>query len=68
MDAALAEFGDRIRVARDARVPVRLRGAGTKDFYGEELRGEVLDTRGYGGIVTYEPSELVITARCGSPL
>jgi len=68
MDAALAELGDRIRLARDARAPVRLRGAGTKDFYGEELRGEVLDTHGYRGIVSYEPSELVVTARCGTPL
>jgi len=68
MDAALAELGDRIRVARDARAPVRLRGAGTKDFYGEELHGEVLDTSGYRGIVSYEPSELVVTARCGTAL
>jgi glycolate oxidase FAD binding subunit len=28
----------------------------------------VLDTRGYAGIVAYEPSELVVTARCGTPL
>jgi glycolate oxidase FAD binding subunit len=28
----------------------------------------VLDTRGYQGIVSYEPSELVVTARCGTPL
>jgi glycolate oxidase FAD binding subunit len=68
MDAALAQLGDRIRAARDARGPLRLRGAGTKDFYGEELRGEVLDTRGYAGIASYEPSELVVTARCGTPL
>ena len=65
MDAALAQLGERIRAARS---PVRLRGAGTKDFYGEELRGEVLDTRGYTGIVSYEPSELVVTARCGTRL
>jgi len=68
MDAALTELGDRIRAARDARAPLRLRGAGTKDFYGEELRGEVVDTRGYAGIISYEPSELVVTVRCGTPL
>jgi glycolate oxidase FAD binding subunit len=28
----------------------------------------VLDTRGYAGIVDYEPTELVVTARCGTPL
>jgi len=68
MDAALTELGDRIRAARDARAPLRLRGAGTKGFYGEELRGEVVDTRGYAGIISYEPSELVVTVRCGTPL
>jgi glycolate oxidase FAD binding subunit len=28
----------------------------------------VLDTRAYRGVVSYEPTELVITARCGTPL
>ncbi len=48
--------------------PLRLRGGGSKDFYGNEPRGEVLDTRGYAGIVDYEPSELVLTARGGTAL
>jgi glycolate dehydrogenase FAD-binding subunit len=48
--------------------PLRPRGGGTKDFYGQALEGEALDTRGYAGIVAYEPSELVITARCGTGL
>ena len=50
------------------RKPLRLRGGGSKDFYGGPLVGEVLDTRGYSGIVGYEPTELVSTARCGTPL
>lgn len=59
---------ERIREAAQRRSPLRLRGGGTKDFYGNALRGEVLDTRGYAGIVAYEPTELVVTARCGTPL
>ena len=51
----------------DGRV-LRLRGGGSKDFWGQGLTGEVLDTRGYRGIVSYEPSELVVTVRCGTPL
>ena len=47
---------------------MRLRGGGSKDFWGQSLTGEVLDTRAYQGIVSYEPSELVVTARCGTPL
>ena len=46
----------------------RIRGGGTKDFYGEPPRGEPLDMRGCAGISSYEPSELVVTARCGTPL
>lgn len=48
--------------------PLRIRGGGSKDFYGNALAGEVLDTRSHAGIVSYEPTELVITARCGTPL
>ena len=64
----LQAFSDRIRDAADRRVALRLRGGGSKDFYGNEARGELLDTRGYAGIIDYEPSELVLTARCGTPL
>jgi glycolate oxidase FAD binding subunit len=68
MDAALQDLRRRVTDAHDAQAPLRLRGAGTKDFYGERCDGSVLDVRGYCGVVDYEPSELVITARCGTPL
>jgi len=48
--------------------PLCIRGSGSKDFYGHAAVGEVLDTRAYRGIVDYEPTELVLTARCGTPL
>ena len=62
------QFSARIRAATAAKTPLRLRGGGTKDWYGQALQGEVLDTRAYAGVVSYEPTELVITARCGTPL
>ncbi|WP_281790042.1 glycolate oxidase subunit GlcE [Limnohabitans sp. INBF002] len=64
----LQDFTDRILNASQTGQPLRLRGGGTKDFLGQSLQGEVLDTRGYSGILSYEPSELVITVRCGTPL
>jgi glycolate oxidase FAD binding subunit len=67
MDAA-AQFAERIRAADGGERALRLRGGGSKDFYGGALVGEVLDTREHRGIVAYEPTELVITARCGTPL
>lgn len=59
---------EKIRGAAAQGAALRLRGGGTKDFYGNEPRGELLDTRAYAGIVDYEPTELVVTARCGTPL
>ncbi len=68
MEALLNSLTDAVRQAgADGRV-MRLRGGGSKDFWGQGLTGEVLDTRAYRGIVSYEPSELVVTARCGTPL
>ncbi len=64
----LQHFTDRILVATQTGQPLRLRGGGTKDFLGQSLQGEVLDTTAYSGILSYEPSELVITVCCGTPL
>jgi len=61
-------FAERIREAAARGTRLRLRGGGSKDFYGGAPRGEVLDTRSHAGIVDYEPTELVVTARCGTPL
>jgi glycolate oxidase FAD binding subunit len=68
MQAVLQDFSERIRDAAARQQPLRLRGGGTKDFYGQALHGELLDTRAYRGILSYEPSELVITACGGTPL
>jgi glycolate oxidase FAD binding subunit len=67
-DTVLADWQSRIREAGAARKPLAIRGGGTKGFLGEAPHGEPLDTRGYAGIVDYEPTELVITARAGTPL
>ncbi len=69
--SSLAHWAERIRAAAAGRSHLRLRGGGSKDFYGQASSGEspdTLDTRGYAGIVAYEASELVVTARCGTPL
>ncbi|QOL49739.1 glycolate oxidase subunit GlcE [Massilia litorea] len=68
MEQVLQQFRDRIAAAHAARTPLLLRGGGSKDWYGQASEGEVFDTRAYHGIVDYEPSELVVTARCGTPL
>ena len=67
-DHALHHLTSRILAATADRTPLRLRGTGSKDFYGESLQGEVLDTTALTGITSYEPTELVVTARAGTPL
>jgi glycolate oxidase FAD binding subunit len=57
-----------IREAAAHKRPLCVRGGGTKDFYGGAIRGQELNTGEYRGIVSYEPTELVITARAGTPL
>ncbi len=65
---ALAALVERLRDANASRRPLRLRGGGTKDFYGESPTGEVLDTRMLAGDADHEPTELVVTAPAGMRL
>ena len=68
IDHALGQAVERIRAAAADGTVLRIRGGGSKDFYGEAPRGELLDTRALAGISSYEPSELVVTVRAGTPL
>jgi len=64
----LDTFIDRIRAAHAEGSPLILQGGGSKTFYGNADEGEVLSTRALTGIVDYQPKELVLTARAGTPL
>ncbi|MDQ6618357.1 MAG: glycolate oxidase subunit GlcE [Pseudomonadota bacterium] len=67
-DSTIAQWQARLRDAASAKVAICVRGGGSKDFYGESPSGDVLDTRSYAGVIDYDPTELVITARSGTPL
>jgi glycolate oxidase FAD binding subunit len=68
MDAALSQLCETVRTAAAARTPLHIQAGGTKDFYGNAARGTLLDPRVVSGVVDYEPTELVITARAGTSL
>ena len=68
MPDPIVHLADVIREAAARKRALCVRGGGTKDFYGGEPRGDLLDTRPLRGIVSYEPTELVLTARAGTPL
>jgi len=67
-DPALARLIDRVRAAGAGRAALDIRGGGTKVFYGGPPQGEPLDVTGLKGISSYEPTELVVTARAGTLL
>ena len=67
-DTFIADLCERIREHAARKAPLRIRGGGSKDFYGQSCAGESVDMSAYAGIVAYEPKELVVTVRAGTRL
>jgi glycolate oxidase FAD binding subunit len=65
---ASAVLLEQVNQALHGATPLRIQGGNSKAFLGREVAGEILDTRVHSGIVSYDPTELVITARAGTPL
>lgn len=74
MDFVLSELCDQVMTARAGHKPLFVMGGGSKRFYGNyrPVRPQdghcLLDMTPYRGIVSYHPSELVVTVRAGTPL
>lgn len=68
MTQALDDLAQTIRDASAQQRPLCIRGSGSKDFLGGPPVGEPLSTLGLTGVSSYEPTELVVTARAGTPL
>ncbi len=68
MTESIQQIADTIRAAAAVKKTLYIRGGGSKDFYGNTATGDLLDVSANCGIIDYEPTELVITARAGTPL
>ena len=68
MEHTLKSLHSQVLAAAECGKKLRIAGGGSKSFYGQPCEGEALDVITHSGIVSYEPTELVITARCGTPL
>jgi glycolate oxidase FAD binding subunit len=68
LEDVLQYYRERIRIANRERAPLRIHGGQSKGWYGNETRGAALDSRDFQGIVAYDPTELVIQVRAGTPL
>jgi glycolate oxidase FAD binding subunit len=67
-DNFITDLAGRVRDHSARKAPLRIRGGGTKDFYGAPAIGELLEMAAYAGIVAYEPRELVLTVKAGTRL
>lgn len=65
---ASARLLEQVNDAIARRQPLRIQGGGSKARLGRPVAGELLETREHRGIVTYDPTELVVTIRAGTPL
>jgi len=68
MDSLIKDWTGRVFDAVETGRKLCLRGGGSKVFYGGAEQGELLDLSVNRGIVAYEPTELVVTVRAGTPL
>ena len=59
---------EQILSARDAETKLNIIGGNSKAFMGRVSSGEPLMVADHSGIVSYQPVELVLTARAGTPL
>lgn len=62
------ELTERVSAANAAGEALAIRGSGSKGFLGWPSEGTPLDVSGHRGLRHYEPTELVLTARAGTPL
>lgn len=57
-----------VQVAALSKTPLVIRGGGTRSLHPAPEGADVLSTRGLSGIVAYNPAEMTMTARAGTPL
>lgn len=57
-----------VQVAALSKSPFVIRGGGTRSLHGLPDGADVLSARGLNGIVAYNPAEMTMTARAGTPL
>ncbi len=58
----------RVEAARASATPLSIVGGASKHFMGRKIEAEELGVAEHSGVVAYEPSELVITARAGTTI
>ncbi len=64
----IQQYQQQIQDAYTSETPLCIQGGGSKGFYGRITEGEILDVSANSGVISYEPTELVITVRAGTTI
>lgn len=62
------QIKQQVETARSEKKSLNIIGGNSKSFYGRESQGQPLNLAQHCGIINYEPTELVLTARAGTTL
>lgn len=68
MTHLIDQLCERVAKAADKKQPIRIVGGDTKNFYGGPLEGDSVDLLKWSGVISYEPTELVISVKAGTLL
>jgi glycolate oxidase FAD binding subunit len=68
MQHLIESFTETLREAGHRGTPLSIHGGGSKAFYGRAVRGREFRVGDYAGVIEYSPTELVVSARAGTPL
>ncbi len=63
-----SKLAEKVRAARDAGQALHIRGNGSKHWLETPDQASTLSLAGHQGIVSYDPTELVVTVRAGTPI
>ncbi len=63
-----AEAAQLIRQAADAGTPLAIYGGNTRSGFGRTVEGKALSSRALSGITAYNPAEMTMTAKAGTPV
>ena len=67
MDISIS-LQQQVLLAAENKAPLAITAGGSKAFMGQAIQGQAIDIGPHRGITEYDPRELVLTARCGTPL
>jgi glycolate oxidase FAD binding subunit len=68
MQPLIDSFIETLRDAGSRGTPLFIRGGGSKAFYGRAVPAAEFPIGDYAGMIDYSPTELVVSARAGTPL